>query len=96
MGYFALPQGIGSRHSAVVAAGALIVALTGWLVYEVALTAAIADAGDGAQRRLALFDRSLEAIIERYHYLPVAISQAKEARTALENPGDHGAVEAAN
>jgi len=78
------------------AAGLVVMALVGWVAFELTLTSAIRHAGEQAQRRLALFDRTLEAIIERFHYLPVAISQARETRLALENPDDPEAVEAAN
>jgi two-component system C4-dicarboxylate transport sensor histidine kinase DctB len=77
-------------------AGLALVVLVGWITFEVTMAGAIRDAGDQAQRRLALFDRTLEAIIERFHYLPVAISQAGETRAALDDPTNPGAVEAAN
>ena len=73
-----------------------MVGLIFWVAFELTLSAAVHGAGEQAQRRLTLFDRSLEAIIERYHYLPVAISQARESRAALEEPGNLAAVEAAN
>ncbi|HEV7291750.1 MAG TPA: ATP-binding protein [Devosia sp.] len=89
-----LPWG---RWRVAAAAGALVsIALVAWVAFEIALTGAIRDTEELAQRRLALFDRTLEAIIERYHYLPAAISQARESRAALENPDDPAAVEAAN
>lgn len=84
------------RHLIAGAIGAVVVTLTFWVAFELTLSAAVRDAGDQAQRRLALFDRTLEAIIERYHYLPVAIGQSRESRAALENPDDAAAVEAAN
>lgn len=71
-------------------------AIVFWVAFELTLSAAVRDAEEQAQRRLALFDRTLEAIIERYHYLPVAISQARETRLVLENPDSTAAIEAAN
>ena len=78
------------------ALGLILVALVGWVTFELALNGAIRNAEEQAQRRLTLFDRTLEAIIERFHYLPVAISQSREARAALDDPEDPDAVEAAN
>jgi two-component system C4-dicarboxylate transport sensor histidine kinase DctB len=91
-----LRQWLDRRHLATAAAALATVAFVGWLVFELAFAAAINDAADLAHRRLALFDRTLEAIIERYHYLPEAIAQARESRAALENPQDPAAVDAAN
>jgi C4-dicarboxylate-specific signal transduction histidine kinase len=85
-----------TRQLVVFAVGLTVVCLAFWVAFELTLRNAVEDAGDQAQRRLTLFDRSLEAIIERYHYLPVAISQAPESRAALENPESPAAVEAAN
>lgn len=84
------------RHLIGVSLGLILVGLVGWVSFEMALTGAIRHAEDQAQRRLVLFERTLEAIIERFHYLPVAISQAREARHALDHPDDANAVEAAN
>ncbi len=84
------------RHLLLLGSGLTAMLLVGWSAYEATLSSAIEEAGNGAQRRLALFDRTLEAIIERFHYLPVAISQARETRTALEDPSDAVAAEAAN
>ena len=84
------------RHLVAIGAGLALVVLAGWISFEITLSSAIRGAGDQAQRRLALFDRTLEAIIERFHYLPVAISQARETRAALASPADPQAVEAAN
>ncbi|MFD2649108.1 hypothetical protein ACFSX5_15065 [Devosia albogilva] len=84
------------RHLLPFGIGLAAMLLVGWGTYEATLSSAIDEAGNGAQRRLALFDRTLEAIIERFHYLPVAISQARETRAALEDPSDAAATEAAN
>ena len=67
-----------------------------WAMYELSLGVAVREASLQAQRRLALFDRTIEAMIERFHYLPSTISQAEEARTVLQRPGDAAAIEAAN
>ena len=72
------------RRKLILAGAALaIVLLTGWAAFELALTGAIANAGQQADRRLSLFDRTLEAIIERFHYLPSSIALAAEARAVL-------------
>lgn len=84
------------RHLLFAALGVAVVLVVGWVAFELSLTHAVRNAGEQAQRRLTLFDRTLEAIIERFHYLPVAISQARESRLALDNPDDPAAVEAAN
>ncbi|ODT66892.1 MAG: hypothetical protein ABS75_25255 [Pelagibacterium sp. SCN 63-23] len=76
--------------------GLVAMLIVGWVTFEVTLANSIRVTGEQAQRRLALFDRTLEAIIERFHYLPVAISQAREARQALEHPDDPIAIDAAN
>ncbi|MHA6297185.1 sensor histidine kinase [Devosia sp. CAU 1758] len=87
---------IARRHLGAIAAALAVVALVFWVAFELTLGAAVRDAGEQAQRRLALFDRTLEAIIERFHYLPVAISQARETRAALDHPDDPSTIEAAN
>lgn len=84
------------RHIPAVGAGLAVVLVVFWVAFEMTLTASVRDVELQAQRRLALFDRTLEAIIERFHYLPVAISQARETRSALDNPGDPAAIDAAN
>src|SRR5690606_27664615 len=84
------------RYLLTAGAGLVLVALVGWVAFEVTLASTLRQVGEQAERRLALFDRTLEAIVERFHYLPVAISQSSEARAALENPDDPAAIEAAN
>jgi C4-dicarboxylate-specific signal transduction histidine kinase len=74
---------------------ALVLAI-GWAAFEFALAGAIANAGQQADRRLALFDRTLEAIIERFHYLPSSIALASEARAILADPSNAELREAAN
>ncbi|MCR6671933.1 ATP-binding protein [Devosia ginsengisoli] len=86
----------GRRHLTAAGIGLLVVLLVAWASFEMTLNATILDTREQAQRRLALFERTLEAIIERFHYLPVAISQARETRAALTNPDDPAAVEEAN
>ena len=73
-----------------------IVLLTGGAAFEIALNGAIANASQQADRRLSLFDRTLEAIIERFHYLPSSIALAAEARAVLADPADPELREAAN
>lgn len=91
------PAGLVRPRQAVAAAVALaLTALAAWAAFELSLSGAMQDASLQAQRRLALFDRTLEAMIERFHYLPATISQAEEARRVLRDPGDPAAVEAAN
>ena len=84
------------RHLGAIAAALALIALVFWVAFEVTMGTAVRGSGEQAQRRLALFDRTLEAIVERFHYLPVAISQARETRAALDNPDDPAAIEAAN
>lgn len=74
---------------------ALVLAI-GWAAFELALAGAIAGAGQQAERRLALFDRTLEAIIERFHYLPSSIALSPETTALLADPDDPGLREAAN
>ncbi len=92
----ALNHWLGRRHLLGMGLGLLLVVAASWVTYEVALDGAIRQAEEQAERRLTLFDRTLEAIIERFRYLPVAISQARETRNALDHPDDPAAVEAAN
>jgi C4-dicarboxylate-specific signal transduction histidine kinase len=77
-------------------ASALVIAAAGWAAFEIALAGAIAGASSDATRRLALFDRTLEAMIERFHYLPATIAQAEQSGVVLERPGDAQAITAAN
>jgi C4-dicarboxylate-specific signal transduction histidine kinase len=91
-----LRNSFGRRHLIVGALGLLAVTLVAWVAFETTLNTTIHASREQAQRRLALFERTLEAIIERFHYLPVAISQAPQTRAALADPGNAAAVEAAN
>jgi two-component system C4-dicarboxylate transport sensor histidine kinase DctB len=84
------------EHLTVAAIGLALVVAVGWIAFELSYASGIASANEQAQRRLMLFDRTLEAMIERFRYLPEAVSQAEESQEALENPGDPAAVEAAN
>src|SRR5690606_37413615 len=45
---------------------------------------------------LALFDRTLEAIIERFHYLPSSVALAAEVRAILAEPSNAALRESAN
>ena len=87
---------LGRRQLIATAIGVVTMLIVGWVAFEISLTGAIRGAETQAQRRLALFDRTLETIIERFHYLPAAIAQARETRQALDHPDDPLAVEAAN
>ena len=79
------------------ALGALVlVTAVGWACFEFALAGAIRNAGHEADRRLALFDRTLEAIIERFHYLPSSVALAAEARDLLQTPDNDELRERAN
>lgn len=84
------------RHLASAAFALLMVLVTGWVAFEATLASALRTAGDQADRRLALFDRTLEAIIERFHYLPSSVALAAEVRAVLSSPADPAAREAAN
>ncbi len=77
-------------------AALLCVLLVGWAAFELALAGAIGNAGQQADRRLALFDRTLEAMIERFHYLPSSIALAAETSAVLASPNDPQAGESAN
>ena len=84
------------RHAVIAAIALALMVLASWAAFELSLSTAMQDVSLQAQRRLALFDRTLEAIIERFHYLPAAISQSEEAREVIEKAGDQATVEAAN
>jgi C4-dicarboxylate-specific signal transduction histidine kinase len=89
--------GLTRRRRLVAAALALVViGLVSWATFELAMHAAVGETGQQAQRRLALFDRTLEAMVERFHYLPATISQAEEVHRLLEGGLDPAATEAAN
>jgi len=85
------------QRSVILFALALVAVLgTGWAVFELTLSAGLRTAGQQADRRLALFDRTLEAIIERFHYLPSSIALASDTRAVLLDPGNAETREAAN
>lgn len=85
------------RRQLLLLGGALLaVVISGWVAFEVRLAGALGSAGEQAERRLVLFDRTLEAIIERFHYLPSSISLAAEVRAVLAEPGNEERREAAN
>lgn len=84
------------RHLVWGGAAVLIMALAGWAGFELAFASAMTNAAEQTERRLALFDRTLEAIIERFHYLPATIAQSAEAHAVLRQPGDEAARNAAN
>ncbi|MEO8684589.1 MAG: hypothetical protein ABI414_07070, partial [Devosia sp.] len=84
------------RQLILVGVALAMVLATGWTAFEVALSGAIANAGQQSDRRLALFDRTLEAIIERFHYLPSSMALAAETRAILADPTNPEQREAAN
>lgn len=94
--HFALRDLLSRRQAILLAVALAIVLSTGWAAFEIALAGAIANAGQQSDRRLALFDRTLEAIIERFHYLPSSIALAEETRAILAAPADAQRREAAN
>lgn len=75
---------------------AIIVLLSSVAAFEFAFSAGIRQAREDGVRRLQIFDRTLEANIERFHYLPAAIAQSSEVRTLLQNPDDPDLLEQAN
>ncbi|MGB3338913.1 MAG: ATP-binding protein [Devosia sp.] len=75
------------------AAAALLSAVS---AFEFAFSNGINQAREASLRRLQIFDRTLEANIERFHYLPAAIAQSAEIRALLENPDDEDLLEGAN
>jgi two-component system C4-dicarboxylate transport sensor histidine kinase DctB len=74
----------------------VLMAIVGWVAFETTLGGAVSQASQQADRRLALFDRTLAAIIDRYHYLPDSVAFAAEARLVLDNPLDQDTLERAN
>jgi C4-dicarboxylate-specific signal transduction histidine kinase len=66
----------------------VLTCLSGLIAYQVALTNGLRLAEQMNQRRLQIFDRTLQANIERYHYLPSIIAQSPEIRSLLEHPED--------
>lgn len=89
-------EGLKRRHLLWGAAALVVIVLAGWAGFELAFASSIANASMQADRRLALFDRTLEAIIERFHYLPATIAQASEAHAVLQQPREEAARNAAN
>jgi C4-dicarboxylate-specific signal transduction histidine kinase len=85
------------RRQLILAGAALALVLgIGWAAFELALAGAITSAGQQADRRLALFDRTLEAIIERFHYLPSSMALAAETHAILADPANPETRETAN
>jgi len=84
------------RRALATGAAALFIAAAGWAAFELSLASAITASSTEAQRRLDLFDRTLEAMIERFHYLPSTIAQAAESRAILQQSGSDAAEDAAN
>ena len=84
------------RRLLVAALIAVAIAASGWVAFEVALSGALRSAGEQADRRLVLFERTLQAIIDRFHYLPSSIALAAEVRDLLAAPADAERRETAN
>lgn len=95
-GRFDLRDLIRRRQALLLGAAMALVLGVGWAAFEIALAGAIANAGQQSDRRLALFDRTLEAIIERFHYLPSSIALAQETRAVLADPANAERRETAN
>ncbi|UXN72893.1 hypothetical protein N8D56_17565 [Devosia sp. A8/3-2] len=80
-----------------IAVGCAVVVLASCLVaYEIALQSGIAAAHDTSERRLQIFDRMLEANIERYHFLPTTLARASEIHDVLAHPEDDALRDRAN
>ncbi|MDB5473996.1 MAG: sensor histidine kinase [Devosia sp.] len=92
----ALHELFSRRHFVLGGIALVMVVAIGWAAFEIALAGALANAGQQAERRLALFDRTLEAIIERFHYLPSSIALAADARAVIVDPADPALRERAN
>jgi two-component system C4-dicarboxylate transport sensor histidine kinase DctB len=90
-----VPARLDRRRALLVGGAALVIGAVAWIAFELDLGRSIANANTLADRRLALFDRTLEANIERFRYLPEAVAQSEESHAVLENP-DERSVEAAN
>jgi C4-dicarboxylate-specific signal transduction histidine kinase len=75
-----------TRRTALVSAALAMLFFVGWSSFELSLSSAIRNADEQTNRRLALFDRTLSAIIERFHYLPATVAEASEVRILLRDP----------
>lgn len=84
------------RQLALIGGGLVLVLGAGWGTFELTLASAISSASVEASRRLDLFDRTLEAMIERFHYMPAAIAQAEQSNAVIDDPANPDAVAAAN
>jgi C4-dicarboxylate-specific signal transduction histidine kinase len=93
---FALGELLHRRQLTLAGLALAIVLVFGWAAFEIALSGAITSASQQSDRRLALFDRTLEAIIERFHYLPSSIALAAETRAILSDPTNPDLREVAN
>lgn len=93
---FGLRELLGRRQLLLIAAALLAVVASGWIAFEITLAGAIRSVGEQAERRLVLFDRTLEAIIERFHYLPSSMALAAEVRAVLAEPDNAERRELAN
>jgi C4-dicarboxylate-specific signal transduction histidine kinase len=93
---FAFRDFLNRRVQAVCLLALAVILAVGWTSFEVTLSGSLRNAGEQAERRLALFDRTLEAIIERFHYLPSTIALAAEVRAVLAEPNTPVRRETAN
>lgn len=78
--------GVSPRALAWLLVGAVVSACAAWAGYEVSLRAGVSATALDNERRLLLFERTLEANIERFRYLPSTISQSREVREVLSAP----------
>lgn len=93
---FGLSELLGRRQLLLIGAALLAIVSSGWVAFEISLSGALRSGGEQAERRLVLFDRTLEAIIERFHYLPSSMALAAEVRAILADPDNAERRERAN
>lgn len=84
------------RRTTITVGMVVIVLISGVIAHHLAFSQSLSQARDLSVRRLQIFDRTLEASIERFHYLPATIAQSAEIRALLQNPDDPQLLEQAN
>ncbi len=84
------------RRIALALALAGVIGLVATSSYMLAADRAMATLTRQASDRLALYAISLEAVIERFRYLPVVLAQAEPIQQLLADPHDPARVDAAN